>query len=291
MISIAGSRCAATAVSRHWRGHGGDSLVHWLWDDRGGLGRGPELLQRESVGGQPTTGRDSRWRARRLKPLGYTSPSRETVPLPMADAPTSTVFCEPGLSAASTLAALSTEELMDAAAETAHRVGALLGRFVELVGELDRRQGWRDEGATSLEAWIVERCGVSVSTARAWAHVAGRLFDLPQLASALCAGEISFDKVRAVVDVATPETDGALVEKAAECSVRQLAELARSTTGTGAERARIRRRPPVPAVQRHVPHSVRPAPSGVLRRGQEFTGDEGPTNALRRRDALGPAPL
>ena len=156
----------------------------------------------------------------------------------MADAPTSTVFCEPGLSAASTLAALSTEELLDAAAETAHRVGALLGRFVELVGELDRRQGWRDEGATSLEAWIVERCGVSVSTARAWAHVAGRLFDLPQLARALCAGEISFDKVRAVVDVATPETDGALVEKAAECSVRQLAELARSTTGTGAERAR-----------------------------------------------------
>ncbi len=156
----------------------------------------------------------------------------------MADAPTSTVFCEPGPSVASTLAALSTEELFEAAAETAHRVGALLGRFVELVGELDRRQGWRDEGATSLEAWIVERCGVSVSTARAWAHVAGRLFDLPQLASALCAGEISFDKVRAVVDVATPETDGALVEKAAECSVRQLAELARSTTGTGAERAR-----------------------------------------------------
>jgi hypothetical protein len=21
------------AVSRHWRGHGGDSLVHWRWDD------------------------------------------------------------------------------------------------------------------------------------------------------------------------------------------------------------------------------------------------------------------
>ena len=157
----------------------------------------------------------------------------------MADAPDSTVLCEPVPLVASTLAALSTEELMEAAADTAHRVGALLGHFVELVGELDRRQGWRDEGATSLEAWIVERCGVSVSTARAWAHVAGRLFDLPQLASALCAGEISFDKVRAVVDVATPETDHVLVKRAAECSVRQLAELARSTTGTGAERARF----------------------------------------------------
>jgi len=26
------------AVSRHWRGHGGDSLVHWIWDDVEGWG-------------------------------------------------------------------------------------------------------------------------------------------------------------------------------------------------------------------------------------------------------------
>ena len=32
---------------------------------------------------------------------------------------------------------------METAAETAHRVGAVIGRFVELVGELDRRQGWQ----------------------------------------------------------------------------------------------------------------------------------------------------
>ena len=153
----------------------------------------------------------------------------------MADAPGSTVtHAEPAPLAASSLAALSSQELMQSAAEAAHRVGALLGHFVELVGELDRRQGWRDEGATSLEAWIVERCGVSVPTARAWAHVAGRLFDLPQLATALSAGEISFDKVRAVVDVATPETDQELRERASECSVRQLAELARSTKGRNA---------------------------------------------------------
>jgi hypothetical protein len=121
---------------------------------------------------------------------------------------------------------------MESAAETARQMGALVGRFVELVGELDRREGWRAEGATSLEAWVVERCGVSVPTARAWTHVAGRLFDLPQLAAALSTGEISFDKVRAVVDVATPDTDHDLRERAAECSVRQLAELARSTSGT-----------------------------------------------------------
>ena len=139
---------------------------------------------------------------------------------------------------ASVLAALPNEVLMESAAETARQMAALAGRFVELLGELDRREGWRDEGATSLEAWVVERCGTSASTARTLAHVAGRLFDLPELAAALATGELSFDKVRAVVDVATPETDHDLRSQAAECSVRQLADLARSTHGADEEAAR-----------------------------------------------------
>ena len=151
----------------------------------------------------------------------------------MAAAPTPDVT----VSGRSALAALSDEVLMEAAAETVRQMGALAGRFVELLGELDRREGWRAEGATSLEAWVVERCGVSTATARAWAHVAERLFDLPELGTALSAGELSFDKVRAVVDVATPETDRELRERAAECSVRQLAELARSARGTDEEQA------------------------------------------------------
>ena len=108
---------------------------------------------------------------------------------------------------ATALAKMSNEAIMDLAAETSRQMASLAGRILLLTGELDRREGWRDEGATSVEAWLVERCGVSVATARAWAHVAQRLFDLPQLAAALCEGEISFDKVRAVVDAATPETD------------------------------------------------------------------------------------
>ena len=45
---------------------------------------------------------------------------------------------------------------------------------------------------------------------------------------ALCGGEVSFDKVRAVVDVATPETDRELCDQARACSVRELADLART---------------------------------------------------------------
>ncbi len=129
------------------------------------------------------------------------------------------------------VAALSTTEIMDLAADSSRRLASLAGLIVQLTTELDRREGWRAEGATSLEAWIVERCGVSVPTARAWSHVGKRLFDLPHLAAGLSEGELSFDKVRAVADSATPETDRDLRDRAQECSVRQLAELARAEKG------------------------------------------------------------
>jgi hypothetical protein len=60
--------------------------------------------------------------------------------------------------------------------------------------------------------------------------VGNRLSDLPQLAEGLSAGAVSFDQVRAVADVARPENEAALVAQASECSVRQLAELAKAAT-------------------------------------------------------------
>ena len=83
----------------------------------------------------------------------------------------------------------------------------------------------------------MERCGVSVPTARAWAYVAERLFDLPHLAAGLSEGELTFDKVRAVVDTATPESDLDVKERARTCSVRELAQLSRSTKGAPATAA------------------------------------------------------
>lgn len=136
------------------------------------------------------------------------------------------------------VAKMSNEEIMEEAAETSRLLASKAGRMVLLTGELDRRQGWRAEGATSLEAWIVERCGVSVPTARAWAHVAERLFDLPHLSAGLSEGELSFDKVRAVVDMATPETDRDLREKARQCSVHQLAQLSRARKGASSASAK-----------------------------------------------------
>jgi hypothetical protein len=110
------------------------------------------------------------------------------------------------------------------------------GRIVEKLGDAGRQEAFRDDGATSPESWVVERFGVSMSTARALTHVAEKASDMPQLVGSLCAGDLSFDKMRAVADVATPKTDRELCEQAKEHSVRELADIARST----AELARTR---------------------------------------------------
>ena len=134
---------------------------------------------------------------------------------------------------ASQVAKLSTERIMELFAESAAAMASLAGLICLLGGELERREGFRVDGATSLESWIVARTGVSAPTARAYSQVGKLLFDLPHLSDALSAGRVSFDKVRAVAGVATPESDADLAEAAAELSVRDLAELARSARRPG----------------------------------------------------------
>ena len=115
-----------------------------------------------------------------------------------------------------------------------------------LLGEVDRRQVFRDDGATSAEAWAAERFGVSTPTARAL-HPCGceGLGPAPPGRVAL-RGDVSFDKVRAVADVATPESDRSSVTQAKECTVRELADVARTSAS---------RRPPP---------RLRPAPSTTV---------------------------
>ncbi len=125
----------------------------------------------------------------------------------------------------------STTELMEEAERLGMEIASSIGTLLGIVGELDRREGWRSEGATSMAAWLAQRCGVSEGTGRSWSHVAERLGDLPHLAQGLKVGALSYDKVRAAVDLATPETDASILRQAEECSVRQLRDLARAKRG------------------------------------------------------------
>jgi hypothetical protein len=124
-------------------------------------------------------------------------------------------------------AGLSNEEITERLDAHFRRIAAEEGEVVLLLGEADRRQSYRDEGATSAETWAAERFGISTTTARAYTRLGKKAPDLPHLMGSLCAGEVSLDKVRAVAEVATPENDRELAEQAKGCSVRELADIAR----------------------------------------------------------------
>ena len=124
------------------------------------------------------------------------------------------------------LAQMNDEQLAKDLERTSRAKEALCGRAAQLAGEMARRQGFRAIGATSMESYVVGQLGLSRATARALVHVAERLFDLPDLQAALSAGEVSFDKVRVVADVADPESDAEWAETAASLPVADLAELA-----------------------------------------------------------------
>jgi hypothetical protein len=146
------------------------------------------------------------------------------------DAPFGTRACAGAGAGAAFINAASAESNDALAAgmkEDWRQISAAQARFVVRLAESNKREMFRDDGATSPEAWVAESFGVSVPTARSHSQVAEKVHDLPNLIGSLCEGDISFDKVRAVVDVATSATDRELCDQAKECSVRELVQTAR----------------------------------------------------------------
>jgi hypothetical protein len=127
----------------------------------------------------------------------------------------------------SATSAESNDALAAGMKEDWRQINAAQARFIVRLAESNKRKMFRDEGATSPEAWVAECFGISVPTARSLSLVAEKAPELPDLVGSLSAGDISFDKVRAVVDVATCETDRELCDQAKERSVRELVEVAR----------------------------------------------------------------
>ncbi len=119
-----------------------------------------------------------------------------------------------------------TESLVASVTQHHRAISAHQSQLLAAVVELDRRKAWRVDGATSMVAWLVQRCGVTAATAREWVTAAGKLHRLPSISEALSQGKLSFDQVKPLVEVAKPETDAALAEQATHWSAKQVRELA-----------------------------------------------------------------
>ncbi|HEY1360229.1 MAG TPA: DUF222 domain-containing protein [Thermoleophilaceae bacterium] len=126
---------------------------------------------------------------------------------------------------------LSLEQLENEITELAAHINAATCRWLLLVGELERREGWAEWGCKSCAHWLSLRCGLGLGAAREQVRVATGLADLPEIAASFGRGELSYSQVRALTRVATPEIEANLLSIARHATGAQLEVLVRSYRG------------------------------------------------------------
>ncbi|MFI7588907.1 HNH endonuclease [Spongisporangium articulatum] len=115
----------------------------------------------------------------------------------------------------------------------AGQIAAATARFLELLAEFDRRRGWQLPGVVSCVHWLTWRCALDERTAREYLRVARAVHGdggepvLPSVRENFAAGRLSYSKVRAITRVATPLSEGELVDAALHSTAAQVERLAR----------------------------------------------------------------
>src|SRR4051795_5926974 len=126
---------------------------------------------------------------------------------------------------------LSLEQLENEITELAAHINAATCRWLRLVGELDRREGWLDWGCKSCAHWLSLRCGLGLTAARQQVRVARALSELPVIGASFGRGELSYSQVRALTRVAAPEIEEDLLSVARHATGAQLEVLVRAYRG------------------------------------------------------------
>ena len=100
-------------------------------------------------------------------------------------------------------------------------------RFLKLLDEFDRDQGWAGPGVRSLAHWLSWKCGIGELVAREKVRVARALRELPSIDASFERGEISYSKVRAMTRAATPENEAQLLNIARHGTAEHMERLVR----------------------------------------------------------------
>ncbi len=108
-------------------------------------------------------------------------------------------------------APLPIAELEAQITELAGHLNAANHRWLALIAEFDRREGWADGSTRSCAHWLGWKCGIDLGAAREKVRVARALEALPRISAAMAGGELSYSKVRALSRVATPATEDTLL--------------------------------------------------------------------------------
>jgi hypothetical protein len=85
-------------------------------------------------------------------------------------------------------ASISLEELEEQITELAGHLNAANYRWLALILEFDRRNGWADGKLPSCAHWLNFKCGLNLGAAREKVRVAHALADLPKIAASMVRG-------------------------------------------------------------------------------------------------------
>src|SRR5690349_3593540 len=83
----------------------------------------------------------------------------------------------------------------------AGHINAANHRFLVLIAEFDRRNGWSDGATQSCAHWLNWKCGIAIGAAREKVRAARALEKLPKISAAMASGGLSYSKVREITRV------------------------------------------------------------------------------------------
>ena len=123
--------------------------------------------------------------------------------------------------------ALSIPQLRAQITELAGHLNAAHHRWLVLIAEFDRRQGWSDGATQSCAHWLNWQCGLDLGAAREKVRVAHALEKLPRISAAMERGTLSYSKVRALSRVANEATEEYFLDIALHGTANHVEKLVR----------------------------------------------------------------
>ena len=150
----------------------------------------------------------------------------------------STVFVEEvadaGVGVMERAAAMPTERLEAEIKTLSGHLAAALCRWLLLVAEFDRREGWGQWECRSCTHWLSWQCGMSLRTAQEHLRVAHALEVLSLVRARFSRGELSYSQVRAISRVVDgPVAEEFLVHYALHATAAMLEKMVKGYRRTG----------------------------------------------------------
>jgi hypothetical protein len=108
------------------------------------------------------------------------------------------------------------------------QIHAATAELVGLTARLDSEGSWYGIGVRTCAHWMSIQTGMDVVTGSELIRVCHALETLPKLAAAFADGRLSYDKIRAVTRVATPDDEDVWLGLALEASGAQLIRICRT---------------------------------------------------------------